>query len=323
LILLESAGMAQEEVTRANTRGATSRPSGSITGRVVLPSGQPLNERIRITLSSLTDPGAISYTDNSGGFGFRNLGEGNYTLEVIPAGKVYETMTQEVRLIRGMQVRLIVTLKEASSSGNKETGKVVSVAETDQHIPAPAKKEFEKATRFVSQGRIEEAIAGFKRAIAIFPEYLMARNDLGVQYLNQNRLAEAAEQLEAAIQINDKAFNPNLNLAIVLIKQKNYSDAMESLHRALAIDSSSPAAHLYSGIVLVEMDELERAERELTTALSIGGNAFARAHFFLGRLFLKTGEREKAIRELRSYLTAEPGGEYAAAAMKLIEEVKK
>src|SRR5437870_9483068 len=71
--------------------------SGSIAGRVLLPSGHPVNGRVRITLSTIENPGMISYTDNNGGFGFRNLREGNYTVEVAGDYKLYDPVIEQVR----------------------------------------------------------------------------------------------------------------------------------------------------------------------------------------------------------------------------------
>ncbi|HXG66706.1 MAG TPA: tetratricopeptide repeat protein [Blastocatellia bacterium] len=316
------AAHAQEDMPTLPRSTPTSR-TGSITGKVVLPSGQPVSERVRITLSSLNDPGMTNYTDSNGGFGFRGLREGMYTIEVAGDPKLYEVVTQEVRLIRGTHVRLHITLKEkAAPEGKKSTGNVVAATEFEQQIPDRAKKEFEAATKLVAQGKIEESIERYKRALAIFPNYLMARNDLGAQYLALKRPAEAAEQFEAAIEISPKAFNPRLNMGIALVDLRKFLAALEHINQALALDSSSPAAHLYFGIASVETDELEAAERGLNAALSIGGEPYSVAHYYLAHVHMKRGDRDAAIRELKTFLQKSPGNELAAQAKKLLETLQ-
>lgn len=300
-------------------RGA---PGGSISGKVVLPSGHPVNDRVRITLSSPEDPGALVYTDNNGGFSFNNLPEGTYTVEVLADRKLYEPVSENVRLIRSSRVNLMIYLKEKSKTPSS-TGNVVSAAETDQQVPAPAKQEYAQATRLVNEGKIKEAIERMKKALAIYPNYLAARNDLGVQYLKLSRFDEATEQFEAAIEINPKAFNPRLNLGIVLIKLKRYNDAKEHLALAVAIDSSTPASHLYLGIAGVETDDLEVAERELATAVSQGGREYSVAHYHLARVSMKRGVRDEAIRELKSFLETAPTGEEAVRAKQLLESLQQ
>src|SRR5262245_52781393 len=90
---------AQEELPRpvVQPRGA---PLGSISGRVVLPSGHPIEGAVRIALSTPEDPGLQTYTDNNGNFNFNNLTEGTYTIEVLADRKLYEPVSEAVRLIR-------------------------------------------------------------------------------------------------------------------------------------------------------------------------------------------------------------------------------
>jgi tetratricopeptide (TPR) repeat protein len=324
VILTPIAARAQEDVPPPPTPNTTRTSGrGSIVGRVVLPSGEAVSSRVRVTLSSIRDPENSSiYTDMNGGFGFGNLAEGTYTLEVIGDAKLYEPVVQEVRLIRAMQMRLIINLKEKASAPDKGSAYVVSVGEVDPNVPQAAKKEYEKGTKLVGEGKLQEAIARFKQAIDHYPKYLMARNDLGVQYLKLKKFDEATEQLEAALEINNKALYPHLNLAIVLVEQKLYTQAIDHLNQAMAINSSSPAVHLYLGIASAETDNLETAERELGVALSMGGAEFSVAHFHLAGVYMKRGERDGAIRELKAYLEKSPGGEHVIKARALLKELE-
>jgi tetratricopeptide (TPR) repeat protein len=271
----------------------------------------------------MENPGMSSYTDNNGGFGFRSLREGNYTLEVAGDYKLYETIVEQVRVNRGMQVVLMINLKEKNPSNERPAGAVVSAGELDQHVPALAKNEYDKATSLVREGNPSQAIPHYKRALEIYSEYLMARNDLGVQYLKLKQLPEAAEQFGAAIEINPKVFNPRLNLGIVLVEQKKFLEAIDHLTHALSIDSAQPAAHLYLGIASLETDELPAAERELSKALSLGSAEYSIVHYYLAEVDMKKGDRDGAIRELKTYLDAAPNGEKAAQSRTLLEELKR
>jgi tetratricopeptide (TPR) repeat protein len=306
---------AQQDLPRT-TAPTRSSFTGSISGRVVLPSGEHINSSVRISLSSPEDPGPIVYTDNNGNFSFNGLNEGTYTIEVLADRKLYEPASETVRLIRSSRLNIQIYLKEkakAPSSGEI----VVSANEIDQNVPSPAKKEYDRALSLVNEGRIEEAIVHLKRALDIYPSYLVARNDLGVQYLKLDRVAEAAEQFEAAISAHPKAYNPHLNMGIALLKSKRYSDAIDPLDKACAIDSSRPASHLYLGIALLETDDLSRAQKELSSTVSLGGREFAVAHFYLARVSMKKGDREEAISELKAFLETSPTGVEAVRARQL------
>ncbi|HSE98349.1 MAG TPA: tetratricopeptide repeat protein, partial [Blastocatellia bacterium] len=186
--------------------GGDPTADGTIEGRIVLPSGQPVASGVKIILSTVTSEGITLYTDNNGGFSFKNLRAGNYSIEATGDTKLYDPASEKVRLIRGGRVHLVLHLKEKDTSAEKKPGSVISVAEVDQSVPAQAKQAYDKATRLAHEGRHEEAITEYKQAIARHPAYLVAHNDLGVQYLKLKRHAEAAEHFEAAIEINPKAF---------------------------------------------------------------------------------------------------------------------
>jgi Flp pilus assembly protein TadD len=296
---------------------------GSIQGRVLLPSGHPVSERIKITLSTLNDPGMTLYTDTNGSFSFDNLRTGTYTVEIAGDPKSYEPVSEQVRLMRGMRVNLTMHLKAKPETATINTGGVVSVGEADQEVPAPAKKEFEKGVDQATEGKAQEAIQSFKRALEIFPTYLMARNDLGVQYLKLRQFDNAVEQFESAIEINAKAFNPRLNLGIAMVEKKRFTEAMDQLLQAVALNSSSPAVHLYIGIVSVETDDLETAAKELTKAQVLGGPEYVVVHFYRGCLHMKKGERDEAAYELKSYLAKSPSGSLAQKAKSLLEELNQ
>lgn len=322
ILSAQNAVRAQEDVVPLHTLpGGSRKGTGTVSGRVVLPSGQFVNERVRLVLNYGTNIGITYYTDNNGGFGFSGLGEGLYTIEATGDTKLYETVFYEVRVARGTHLKVVIHLKERSKPSNNKPGSVVSLAELEQKVPESAKKEFVKGTKLAGDGKIEGAIEQFKKAIGIFPDYLMARNDLGVQYLKLKRAAEAAEQFEAALAVNSKVFNPRLNLAIAMVDQKRYVEAIDHLNQAVSIDSSSPSAHLYMGIATLEMDQLDAAERELGIAQSLGGEEYAVVHFYLANLLMKKGDRDGTLRELRAYLEKQPGGEHAARARSLLEMI--
>jgi Tfp pilus assembly protein PilF len=295
---------------------------GSIAGRVVLPSGHPVNDRVKITLSTLADPGMLVYTDTNGSFNFSGLPQGTYTVEVMGDRKLYEAVTEQVTLQRGMRLNMMIHLRERGASSNKKAGGVVSVAELDAGVPAEAKKEYEKGSKLSIEGKRQEAIARFQRALEIHPKYIKARNDLGVQYIMLKQWAEAIEQFEAAIEINPKSFNPQLNIGIALTEQQRFAEAMDHLNIAISLDSSSPAAHLYLGIAALQAEDLPVAEGQLSTALSMGGAEHTIAHFYLANVHMKKGDRERAIIELKTYLQKTPEGEKASQARQLLDDLK-
>jgi len=243
-----------------------------------------------------------------------------YTIEAdADAQRRFEITRESVQVQRGGGPTMVTLyLKEKQGEARVGGDKTISVGMLDQKVPSAAKKEFQKASHFTDEGNAIEAIAALRRAIVIYPDYLAAHNDLGAQLLDQGQLDEAANELRAAIKIDPKAFNPQLNLGIVLIQQNKFSEALTALDKALSIEPAAPAAHLYAGMASVKLNDTARGEKELNAAYDLGGSTYAVALLHLGKLYMKRGEREMALKSFESYLRESPNAADAAQVQKLI-----
>ena len=265
----------------------------------------------------------IAYTDQEGRFELPNVSPGEYTIEAeSDRERRFDTGSERVQVRRGVASLVTIYLKEKKTQARTGGDKSVSVAMLDQKVPSAAKKEFESAGRFAAEGNATESIAAFRRAIAIYPDYLMAHNDLGAQLLEQGQLDEAAAELRAAIKIDPKAANPQINLGIVLEQQNNFTESLATLDKALSLEPASPAAHLYAGMASVKLNDTSRGEKELQTAYDLGGTSYAIALLHLGKLYMKRGEREMAIKAFESYLHESPNAANAAQVEELIGKLR-
>ena len=282
--------------------------SGSLRGRVLLPGGGFLSESVGVVLQNMRGVEASVFTDSQGQFQFNGLTPGIY--EVVAEGdrRRFETTTQQVEVRRGLPSIVNIYFKEKSGTETKPANRAVSAGELDPNVPVRAKKEFEQGASAGKEGKTDEAIEHFRKAVEIYPRYLMARNDLGAQLLEQGRLDEAEEELRRALDIDPASFNPTLNLGIVLVKKHEFQTASEVLDKANSLQGDSPAARLYFGVALLGISDLERAEKELKTAYSLGGTQYAEALFHLGQLYLSKGDREAARHYLETYLRDAPNG---------------
>jgi tetratricopeptide (TPR) repeat protein len=140
--------------------------------------------------------------------------------------------------------------------------------------------------------------------------------------LDQGKFAEAENELQIAIKIDPQAFNPKLNLGIALIQQNKFSEALTALNDALSIEPSAPAAHLYAGMAAADLNDTARGEKELKAAYDLGGTTYAVALLHLGKLYMKRGERELALKSFESYLRDSPNAADAAQVEKLIDRLR-
>jgi Tfp pilus assembly protein PilF len=326
LALLLSA--AAQTGRRVSPPSSESSAEGVIRGKVVLPDGRPLTQAVKVTLKvAMMGDHTVAYTDQQGQFEFNSLNPGVYTVEAeADREREFEPVSERVQIYnKNMPAVVTLVLKEKGKSGGaagRRAPGVVSAGEAGANVPPKAAQEFERASRAAHDGKAAEAVAHLEKAVSIYPDYLMAHNDLGTQLLALGRLEEAEGHLRKAAELDPKAFNPRLNLAIVLAERKRFAEAAEAAEQALQLNPASPAAHLYAGLAHAGLEDFERAEKELTAAYTLGGAPFALAQFHLGQLYLDRGERALALKAFETYLRDMPDAANAEQVKRVIGRLR-
>jgi predicted Zn-dependent protease len=295
-----------------------------VRGVVVMPDGSSLSEPVKVTLKVLRGDKDITYTDNNGRFELPHVAAGEYTIEVEAdrSRDRFDIVSEKIIVRTNTPDFITITLRAKAGKEQVRGNKTVSVAMLDQKVPAAAKREFDNATRATREDRAEDSIAALRRAIAIYPDYVMALNDLGAQLLELDRLDEALVPLRTATRIDPNSFNPELNLGIVLTRKHEFKEALTALDRALTSEPSSPAAHLYAGQAAAGIRDDARAERELTSAYDLGGRPFSVALVYLARVYVNRGDKQSAIKSLQQYLQDDPSGSNVPLVKKMLADLK-
>ncbi len=312
------AGLPQQIPLDMPRRGGDPNNAG-IEGRILLPSGQTAEFNIKVILSDLRRPLTSLYTNKQAEFQFLNLSEGEYYVQVLADENIYEPVIQTVRLARSQVSLLTMTLRKKELIARTSNEALISASELSQVVPVAARKEFALGVKLAGKGDISGAAEHLERAVAIYPDYIAAHNNLGVQYLKRQQLDRAAAQFRVALAKEPRYFNSIYNLALVMLERKDYFGAIAQLNQAVAIESTRAAAHLLLGISLLNIGELPGAERALSKALIIGGANYVVAHYYLAQLYLKNSRGDEAIRALQAYLQEAPKGEFAEEARSLLK----
>lgn len=105
-----------------------------------------------------------------------------------------------------------------------------------QQRPPTGEGNFYLGYRAYHEGRFEEAIAYYQRAVEINPDFALAWGHLGATQYRLKRFAEAEESLRRAIQVDEKYANAYYNLALVLDQLGKRREALRSCRRAVELD---------------------------------------------------------------------------------------
>ena len=304
----------------------------SINGRVVFPSGQRADSRLKVRLESPGQGDLTVLSDINGNFTFRSLKAGNYTV-VIEGGDFFETVTESVYIdpatfaprttpgivpvSRPFTLQVYLRMKP----GTQVRPGVLNAALAN--VPKSSLELYEKGVEAAGRNETDKAIGELKRAIALYPNFGLALNELGVQYLIKGDLDNAAEALHKVLQLSPEAPEPSLNYGIVLLQQRKFVEAEAQLRNAVKKNDHAFTAHLYFGIALIHVKNYGEAETELRRAITIGGPKVGQAHYYLGGMYWQTGKYNEAANELDIYLKLEPKASNAEKVRNTVRELRK
>src|SRR5436190_14853000 len=120
-----------------------------------------------------------------------------------------------------------------------------------------------------SQGRLDEAAAHYRRAIALRPDYAAAYSRLGTALRCQGRLDEGTTTYERAIALQPDFPDAHYNLANTLVDQGKAAAAIEHFHVALQVVPGSAEVHNNLGIALAAQGKIDDAIAEFQLALKL------------------------------------------------------
>lgn len=225
---------------------------------------------------------------------------------------------------RAVFVFLVLTSCAAAQFDTKRSDDLsatafVSVA--DFRIPARARKEFEKANELLAKQNLTEALQKLNKAIAIYPAYAMAYNNLGVV---AGRLGDAEREREAyekAISIDGHLTLPYVNLGKMDILTGHFADAEAALNKASAFDFGNPVP-----LILLSYSQLKNGHLEEAVANSQKAHGLSKPHAASHRVaawvFEQERQLDRARAELQTFLEEEPSGPEAESARKELEMVR-
>jgi tetratricopeptide (TPR) repeat protein len=296
-----------------------------VQGSVFLPSGHRVDRPIRVRLVTPTRGTITTMTDENGVFSFRRLAPGSYSV-VIDAEKEYETVNEQLNIVQAMRtassteniIPVQIRLRPKAATAFKPEVMNAELA----NVPKNALLLYNQAVDLGQAGKSKEAIEKLKQAITEYPNFMLAFNELGVEYLRANELNQADEALRNALKISPDSANALMNHGIVLTHMGKFELAVSELESGLKQKDQSANGHFYLGQALANLGRFGEAEQHLTRAVALGGDEVKDAHRFLGAIYLQRGERERGVAELETYLKLAPKAKDAEQVRRIVRENK-
>ena len=209
---------------------------------------------------------------------------------------------------------------------------------------------FFKGNELFHQNMLDEAVAFYRRALELQPDFVRGYNNLGMALRRQGKFEEAIDQYRTAIRIKPGYGFGFVNLGVALKQLGRLDDAIQAYHRAIEINPNDPdgynnlcAAYRRKGMFEHAVDQYKRAidlNPDQNLFYSNLGEAYAlqgkwlktidacrksieldtfndEAHYYLGLAYENSDQKNGAIEEYKKAIEVNP--EYTEARDRLAE----
>jgi tetratricopeptide (TPR) repeat protein len=149
-------------------------------------------------------------------------------------------------------------------------------------------------------GKVEEAIAGYRRVLELKPGLYEAQLNLGMVLLSRKRPAEAVPYLQAATASKPGEFRPQLYLAQALFDTGASAPAAAAYRAALELNAKSAPAEVGLARSEVRSGNLQEAEAHFRKAAELDPS-LKDAILELAPLYEKNGHSAEAIALYRQF----------------------
>lgn len=174
------------------------------------------------------------------------------------------------------------------------------------------------AAEAIKEGGFERAFALLEQARAEHPELVKELDRLEAQaYLGraaarvEESPQDAQEDLQAAAKLAPDWAQVYLQSGRLLTKQERWEEALASYRRALALDPKLDAAWFNAGYILMQQDLCDQAMADFAKVVELDSPHAADAHLNLAVCWVRMGEKEKALEELKLALVKNPNHKLA------------
>jgi tetratricopeptide (TPR) repeat protein len=143
----------------------------------------------------------------------------------------------------------------------------------------------------------ENAARAFSSAIRFEPDNAANHCGLATSYLQLHRPAEAMQHAKEALRLKPDSADAYLQLACALhFDQKTFVEAAAAYQKSLELEPGQFVALANLGDVNLRLGRIEEARDSLMQARKINPSD-PKLHHLLGRIYLRLGRRDEALRE--------------------------
>jgi tetratricopeptide (TPR) repeat protein len=302
---------------------------GKIIGNIRESRGEAPPHRILVSLEMRGTPIQSAYCDDRGQFGFYSLVANEYRVTV--NDEAYEPYSETVRVdpstapMNFVQMSLVPKAKTPKEQLTDRTPGsnpyLVDPADYYRNFPKKTVKEFEKGVDAEHQGKTDEALQHYEKAISLSPDFYPAHNNLGSALLSRQNFAGAEREFETVLKSNQNDAQAYFNLANVLLLTQRYGEAERQIEGGLQRRPDSAFGYFLQGSLYSKTQRPDLAEKSLLNAVRLD-SGMSQAYLQLVNLYLQQKRNADAIGQLETFLKTFPDTPRSAQARALLKRLQ-
>ena len=164
---------------------------------------------------------------------------------------------------------------------------------------------FENAERYRIEGRLDAAMDEYRAVLAMDPEAVDARNNLGFLHDKVGRPDSALFHYRHAIVADPAFVEAHFNMGVVFARLGRVDSAETAYGRAVRLEPTHHEARNNLGVVLETQGRVEAAIEQYQKATE-ADPSFAEAYHNLGRVLFLSGKSAESIEAYRKTIEIRP-----------------
>ena len=315
----------QTPQSRSSTTNSVPTRQAEITVKVSWENDRPVSDGlVRIQLTNQMGVSIAETYVRDGEARFPNISPGQYKFRA--TGIDIEETTSDYSFVIGQfdTVHMeFLRVKRKHPPAEEQSSNQGFVSAASLNIPEKARKEFDKGLNGLDKKDYPEAQKHFEKAVAIYPKYAAALNNLGYVAMLNGQNAEGEAFFEKAIAADDQYPGAYLNLARVRWGQSRFDDAEKLLVKDTSLDPQNVEAICLLANVAARKGKYDEAITLARKVHTMPHEAFAVAHYIAGLSFQEKNQLNDAAVEFRQYLKEAPEGKSATNARTALANVEQ
>ena len=271
-------------------------------------------------ISPMGGVAGIRTTDGNGGATFDGVGSGRYQVQV--EGPDIERTKSDIFETGGTNGGPYITerieVRLTQTAGAEAAHPAIAPI-----VPEAALQEFNLGSKEMDKKHWDEAKDHFLKAIAAFPKYAEAFNNLGQVEIQLKDGKNAVEAFRSALQIDPTLQEPNLYLGQFYYDNNQFKDAEPYLQRGAADQPNS--AKLLTALANTEIQNGE-SDLALANARKVPSlpdhKQFAISHLIVAQALTGKGKDDEIAKEYEEYLKEAPDSPLAPRVKDALAKLK-